>query len=145
MFLGRSESTIDDKGRINFPTRFREILSEGAVITKGFDKNLLIMPNPRWMKLKEYISTLPLNDPNARILKRQLFSLAQEVTLDAAGRFIIPLWLRNEAQITDTVVFACTADDIEVWNPELLAEQDRMMEDPEIIAKRYEAFNLTIS
>jgi MraZ protein len=144
MFLGRAESTIDEKGRINFPTRFREILADGAVIAKGFDKNLIIMPLPRWQKLKEYAATLPLNDPDARTFKRQLFSLASEVTLDSAGRFIIPPWLKSEAQITDSVVFACVADDIEVWNPELLAEQDQSMEDPEIINKRYEAFNLII-
>jgi MraZ protein len=145
MFLGRSESTIDEKGRINFPTRFREILSDGAVITKGFDKNLLIMSSARWQSLGKNVSDLNLMDANARTFKRQLYSLASEITLDSAGRFIIPSWLRKEAHLSTSAIFACIGDDIELWDPELLAEQDKIMEDPEMIAKRYQAFTLTIS
>ncbi|MHC1741373.1 MAG: division/cell wall cluster transcriptional repressor MraZ [Anaerolineaceae bacterium] len=145
MFLGRLENTIDEKGRITFPTRFREILSDGAVITKGFDQNLLIMPSSRWNILSDNIKKLSITDANARTLKRQLYSLAAEIVLDSAGRFIIPPSLRNEAHLSDSATYVCVGDDIELWNPDLLAQQDKIMEDPELQAKRYEAFDLTIS
>jgi MraZ protein len=144
MFLGRLENTIDEKGRITFPTRFREILSEGAFITKGFDQNLIIMPSSRWNILKERVSKLSLSDEDARALKRQLYSLAAEITLDTAGRFLIPSELRKAGQLTTSAIYVCTGDDIELWNPELLDQQDKGMEDPAQLAKRFAAFDLSI-
>jgi MraZ protein len=144
MFLGRLENTIDEKGRITFPTRFREILSEGAFITKGFDQNLIIMPSSRWNILKERVSKLSLSDEDARALKRQLYSLADKIDLDSAGRYLIPIELRKAGHLTNSAVYVCTGDDIELWNPELLEEQDKGMEDPAQLAKRFAAFDLSI-
>lgn len=144
MFLGRLENTIDEKGRITFPSRFREILSEGAFITQGFDQNLIIMPSSRWNVLRERVSKLSLTDDSARALKRQLYSLAAEIDLDSAGRFIIPPALRKVAQLTTSAIYVCTGDDIELWNPELLEKQDNKMDDPDQLAKRFAAFDLSI-
>ena len=144
MFLGRQENTIDEKGRITFPTRFRDILSDGAVITKGFDQNLLIMPSARWTILSENVNKLSVTDVEARALRRDLFSLAAEIDLDSAGRFILPPSLRKIAQLTNSAVFVCIGSDIELWNPDLLDQQDKGMDDPALNAKRFTAFNLTI-
>lgn len=145
MFLGRVENSIDEKGRINFPVRFRDILSSGAFITKGFDKNLIIMSSARFAAMSANVSKLNFGNADARTLKRQWYSLAAEVVLDSAGRFIIPSWLRDEAQLTDSAVYVAMGEDIELWNPQLLSAQDKTMEDPEMIAKRYEAFDLSIN
>ena len=145
MFLGRYEHTIDEKGRITFPSRFREMLSEGAFVTLGFDQNLIVMSSPRWNQLCDRIKKMSMTDPNARALQRFMFSQAAQIELDSAGRFILPPVLRKNAQLTSSAVYVGIGDDIEIWAPELLAEQDKAMENPTLTAKRFETLDLSLS
>ncbi|NJN67464.1 MAG: division/cell wall cluster transcriptional repressor MraZ [Chloroflexaceae bacterium] len=118
MFLGEFEHTIDDKGRVAIPVRFREEMQEGFVITRGFDHCLQAFPRPTWQELAQRISALPLGNEEARHLRRLLFSGANEVTFDRQGRILIPQNLREYAGLTDRAVIAGMHTFFELWAPE---------------------------
>jgi len=118
MFLGQYEHTLDDGGRISLPAKYRAELAEGMVITCGLDRCLYLFPLKRWTPLAERISTLPLSDPDARVLRRLLFSGAGDVVPDRQGRILIPAYLREYANIRGRVVIVGLYDYIELWDAE---------------------------
>ena len=77
MFLGRYEHTIDEKGRLTIPARYRELLENGAYVTQGFDHNLIVLPAPSFEKMYEHVNQMSMTDPTARQLKRFIFSSAE--------------------------------------------------------------------
>jgi MraZ protein len=144
MFLGQFEHTIDEKGRITFPSRFRELLSEGAYVMAGLDKNLLVMPTSHFTELAERINSMNSSDPSVRNYRRFIFPRAAKIEFDSAGRFIIPPVLRESAQLISAAVVIGVGTDIEIWAPELWQEQNNLMEDPENSTKSFESLDLSI-
>ena len=118
MFLGEFQHTVDQKGRLAIPAKFREELAGGAVITRGLDKCLVIYPHDEWNALAEQVSRLPQTQPNARTLSRLLFSGAVDFTLDSQGRAILPQYLREYAAISSDVAVIGLHQRIEVWGLE---------------------------
>lgn len=118
MFLGEFEHTIDDKGRVAVPARFREELGEGLVLTRGFDRCLQAFPRPVWQRLAERVSALSLGNQEARNLRRLLFSGAAEVEVDRQGRILIPQNLREYAGLAEQVVVAGLNTHFELWSNE---------------------------
>ncbi len=118
MFLGEFEHTIDDKGRVAIPARFREELSEGLVLTRGFDHCLQVFPRPTWEALRQRISALSLGNEEARNLRRLLFSGAAEVEVDRQGRILIPQNLREYAGLSEMAVIAGLDTYFEMWSRE---------------------------
>jgi len=118
VFLGEFEHTIDEKGRVAIPARFREEMQEGFIITRGFDNCLQAFPRPTWQDLAQRISTLSLGNEEARHLRRLLFSGANEVTFDRQGRILIPQNLREYASLSEKVVIAGMHTFFELWSPE---------------------------
>jgi MraZ protein len=118
VFLGEFEHTIDEKGRVAIPARFREEIQEGFIITRGFDNCLQAFPRPTWQDLAQRISTLSLGNEEARHLRRLLFSGANEVTFDRQGRILIPQNLREYASLSEKVVIAGMHTFFELWSPE---------------------------
>lgn len=118
MFLGEFEHAIDDKGRVAVPARFREELSEGLVLTRGFDLCLQAFPRARWQELSTRVSSLSLGSPEARTLRRILFSNAAEVEVDRQGRILIPQNLREYAGLAEQVVITGMDNYFELWSSE---------------------------
>lgn len=118
MFLGEFQHTVDQKGRLAIPAKFREELADGAVVTRGLDKCLVIYPRNEWEGLAEKVSQLPQTQPNVRTLSRLLFSGAVDVSLDSQGRTILPQYLREYAGITANVAVIGLFQRVEVWNLE---------------------------
>lgn len=118
MFLGEYQYTIDDKGRLTIPAKFRRPLSNGLVITRGLDRNLTIYPLDEWAKLVEKIESLPLGDPQARKLRRLIFAGASDVEPDKQGRVNIPAYLLEYGAISKEVIVAGVNAYIELWAPE---------------------------
>jgi MraZ protein len=132
MFLGEYEHTIDDKGRITVPAKFRELLQDGLVVTKGIDNCLWLYPLDIWTELATRIGALPLTDPRAREFKRQVFGGAASATPDKVGRVNIPPTLRDYAQIDKQAIISGVFDHCEIWNPESWrVSQERGNNDPE--------------
>jgi len=122
MFLGAFEHTLDDKGRVTLPAKFRAELARGVVITRGLDRCLFLFPLDEWIPLAKRISALPLTNPNARNLRRLMFSEASNVTPDRQGRILIPAYLREYAHLNSRVVITGLNTYIEIWNAEAWRE-----------------------
>lgn len=116
MFLGEYEHTLDDKGRLAVPARFREALGDEAFITRGFDRCLMGFPRERWERLAEQVSSFSLGQGDARNLRRLIFSGANPVSLDRQGRILIPQNLRAYAELGDQVVIAGLNTHFEIWS-----------------------------
>ncbi|HMO56398.1 MAG TPA: division/cell wall cluster transcriptional repressor MraZ [Roseiflexaceae bacterium] len=115
MFLGEYEYTVDDKGRLAIPVRYREELGDGLVITRGFDGCLFGFPRPFWEQLAQQVAGLSLGQTDARSLQRLLFSGAADIGFDKQGRVLIPQNLREYAGMRDQVVIAGLNRYFEIW------------------------------
>lgn len=115
MFLGEYTHSIDDKGRVTIPARFRGELAAGLVVTRGFDQNLMIFPLKEWEELAQKIAGRPLSDESVRAFRRRVFSGAVDLTPDRQGRIVLPQYLREFAQIEDEVVITGMFNYVELW------------------------------
>ena len=115
MFLGEYTHTIDDKGRLTIPAKFRGELAAGLVVTRGFDQNLMIFPLDEWQDMAERIISRPLGDEDVRSFRRRIFSGATDLSPDRQGRIVLPTYLREFAAIDSEVVVAGMYNYVEVW------------------------------
>lgn len=115
MFLGEYQHSIDEKGRIIMPARFREQLGATFIITRGLDGCLFVYGAAEWEKLSEEVQSLPLAKKDARAFSRMLFSGAAEVECDKQGRVMIPPNLREYAGLERDVVSIGVSGRIEIW------------------------------
>ena len=116
MFLGEYRHTIDEKGRLTIPAKFRGLLAAGMVITRGFDRNLMAFSLEGWEELSARVKSLPWGDPSAREFRRRVFSGAVDLVPDRQGRVLLPPYLREFANIDDDVVITGMMDRREIWN-----------------------------
>jgi MraZ protein len=123
MFLGEFAHTIDEKGRLTIPAKFRADLTAGLVVTRGIDLCLEIYPMEEWNKLAEKVSGLPVTDRHARAFRRFVFANASDAALDKQGRVLIPPRLREYASLDGDVVVTGLDTHIEVWNPSAWGEE----------------------
>jgi MraZ protein len=138
MLLGEFEHTIDDKSRITVPAKFRPKLESGMVVTKGIDPCLWLYPADVWAELAERIKALPLSDPTAREFRRQAFGGASDSVPDKQGRVILPVYLREYANIDRQAVIVGLDDHCEIWNPERWrARQELSDRNPEQRAEKF--------
>lgn len=123
MFLGEYEYSIDQKGRVAIPARFREAFREGLVLFRGFDKCINVYPVGEWKKIAQRLASLPLTRHSSRRLSRATFSSAFSLQLDRAGRVLLPPPLRQYAEIKEEVVIAGVYSYLEIWDREAWAEE----------------------
>ena len=142
MFMGEFTHAIDDKGRLTVPAKFREELAAGAVVTRGFEKYLLIYTSGAFQRLTVRAKTLSPTDPDNRALLRLAFSGASDTALDKQGRLHIPPFLRTYANLNGECVVVGVGDYVEVWSKDGWDEQLKIVNDPAINAKRFAALNL---
>ncbi len=119
MFIGEYTYSIDPKGRVALPAKFRNKLAEGCVVTRGLDKSLFIYPKEEWNKIADKLASLPLTSAKARAFARLMLAGAMDVELDKQGRITIPGYLREFAQINRSVVVAGLYNRLEVWSEEI--------------------------
>ncbi len=122
MFRGSFEHTVDAKGRVSVPAKFREILIERydgrLVIAMDFDRCLTVYPLEEWEKLEEKIKGLPMMQQEVKDFMRFFFSSAIECELDKQGRILIPPGLRERAGINKNVIMVGIISKIEIWDIE---------------------------
>lgn len=118
MFLGEYTHNLDDKGRLTVPAKFREQLAAGLIVTRNpADRCLLVMPKAEWEIVAAKISALPLTDSKSALLRRAIFSAAEDLLPDKQGRILISQRLREYAQIESDIVIAGVDKFIELWKP----------------------------
>ncbi len=140
-FKGSYTYAVDDKGRVSLPAKLKKCVSPEAnetfVITRGFDKCLLVYPVDEWNKLEAALRELSNYDPEHRLFIRSMFEYASECTLDGQARLSIPVELREYAMIRNEARIIGTLDKIELWNPQAYEEYKRSQPDSyEVIAAR---------
>ena len=116
MFLGEYTHTLDDKGRLTLPARWREELGNEVVITRGLDPCLFVFPQSKFEIIAREYDQLGLGKSDARALSRFLFAKATGDALDKQGRIIIPQSLREFAGINGEAVIVGANNRIEIWN-----------------------------
>jgi MraZ protein len=122
MFYGEYEHTIDRKGRLIIPSKFRQALKEqeatGLFLTRGLDECLWLYTEPEWRATEAKIKQIPFNKSEGRKFHRMFFSGATEVTVDRLGRILVPKTLKDFAQIKQDVMIVGVSTRIEVWSKE---------------------------
>ncbi len=120
MFRGAAKVTLDDKGRMVMPTRFREQIVTGAqgklVVTIDRDQCLLIYPLPEWEQVERKLMSLPTLHPQARRLQRLMVGYATELELDGHFRFLLPPELREVAKLERHGMLVGQVNRIELWD-----------------------------
>jgi len=144
MFLGQFKHTIDEKGRMTIPARFRNLLADGAFITRGFDQNLIVLSRSDFEKLSQHVHSLSLTKPDVRDLIRLLFAHAVMAEFDKSGRILIPQFLRNSAQLDGAVVVVGFGKFFEIWSHKLWTEKEVQFENAALTAKKFEMFDLPL-
>lgn len=116
MFIGEHRHTIDEKGRLQMPARFRGSFGEGAVVTRGLDGCLFVYTTEEWQKMAEKLSSLPLTQIDARKFSRLMLAGAVDVEIDRQGRINLPGYLREYAGLKSNVVVAGLLNRLEIWD-----------------------------
>jgi MraZ protein len=126
-FRGHYEHTMDSKGRISLPARFREVLeardptgenADRVILTHALDGNLDVYPLEKWQAFEEQLQDLPAFKKEVKSVKRMYIGSAQERSLDSNGRLLIPQSMREYAQLEREVVWVGQLDKIELWSKE---------------------------
>lgn len=115
MFMGEYQHTIDSKGRLFIPARFREGLGERFVLTKGLDGCLFAYPPQEWINLENKMRALPFTRSDVRAFVRFFFAGASECEVDKQGRVLIPANLRKHAALEKDVVIIGVSSRVEIW------------------------------
>lgn len=118
MFMGEYNHTVDAKGRLIIPSKFREVLGDEFVVTKGLDGCLFVYENSEWQAFEEKLQTLPITNKDARQFVRFFLAGAASVEVDKQGRILLPNVLREFAEISKDVVLIGVASRIEIWSKE---------------------------
>lgn len=122
MFRGSFEHSVDSKGRVSVPSKFRDIIADRydgrLVMAMDFDRCLTVYPLEEWEKLEEKIKTLPMMQKEVKDFMRFFFSSATECELDKQGRILIPPIHRERAGITKNVMLVGIINKIEIWDAE---------------------------
>jgi MraZ protein len=145
MFLGQYRHTIDAKGRLTVPARFRELLDDGAIVTQGFDRNLMVLTISGFSAMTVQVNKKSLTDPTARDLRRLLFSTADQVVPDSNGRILIPSFLREQYALDGEAVLVGVGDYFEIWQPEDWDQRMNILRDTEANAERFSGLELSTS
>ena len=127
MFTGEFRHSVDAKGRVAVPARFRAELATGAHVARWLDNCVAIFPNQAWQELAERVGQQRYADAGARAFSRFLFSGAFDVELDSQGRIVLPASLRDFGGLKGDAVVVGALDHIELWEPARWAAQSEEM------------------
>lgn len=137
MLIGQYEAKVNAKFQIAFPKKFREILGDKLVITKGLDNYLIVVSEANWKTLLEGTEGRPFTNRSARQTQRFLLGNAMYVELDNQGRFVLPEYLRKYAHIFNEVICAGIQRFVEIWDKKQWEEQQKhLSENISSIAER---------
>ena len=117
--MGEYHHTVDEKGRMIIPAKFRDALGARFVMTRGLDNCLFVYPMDEWAQMEQKLKALPLMKADARAFTRFFLSGATECELDKQGRVTIPSNLREHARLESNAVVIGVSNRVEVWSKEM--------------------------
>lgn len=118
MFIGEYQHSIDEKGRVAVPVKFRNLLKKGAVVTRGIDNCLFLYSREQWNKIAGKLANMPVSQSRARAFSRLMLAGAMEADFDNQGRITLPEYLRSFAGLKKKAVIAGLYDRLEIWDEE---------------------------
>ena len=142
MFTGEYRHSVDDKGRIAVPAKFRAQLEAGAVVSRWLDACLAIHTRSGWEDLAARVAGLPITDANSRLFTRYVFAGAFEAELDRQGRVVVPAYLRDWAGLGGEAVVVGSRDHAEIWEPTRWATYAQALDDPAELARALEGLGI---
>lgn len=116
MLMGEYQHALDGKGRLTIPAKFREVLGDSFVLTRGMEGCVFGYSVPEWEKLEGKLTSLPLNRKEARMFMRFFYSAASVCSLDKQGRILVPQTLRTYADIQKECTVIGVVNRIEIWD-----------------------------
>ncbi len=130
MLIGEYTHTIDEKGRISLPVKFRKEMGKKVVITRGLDKCLFIFTIKEWMILSKELSSSPWLKSDTRAFNRRIFGGATEIDVDAVGRMLLPEFLKMEANLVgkDKAVLVGVDNRVEIWEEKMWSQYREITE-----------------
>ncbi len=143
MFMGEYNHSIDAKGRLIIPAKFRDQLGDEFIVTKGLDGCLFAFPKDEWQAFEEQLRKLPLTQKNARKFTRFFMGGAATCELDKQGRILLPQNLREFANLDKDVVLSGNLNRIEIWNKTAWAENSAY-DDMDDISEQMSSLGLNI-
>ncbi|MBT3321934.1 MAG: division/cell wall cluster transcriptional repressor MraZ [Anaerolineae bacterium] len=143
MFLGQYQHSLDAKGRLIVPARFRDELAEGGFVTRGFDRCLMVMTTNYFELVYQRVNAMNLADPATRELRRLLFANAYSITPDKVGRINLAPKLREFAKIEAETIVAGQGEYFEIWLPTLWDAQMTSLDNEEANLERFSALDLS--
>lgn len=142
MFIGEYQHSLDEKGRVTVPSKYREQLEDNFVLTKGLDGCLFIYTLSEWAAFEQKLKSLPLTNINARKFVRFFLSGAIECMPDKQGRILIPSSLRVYSEIEKDIVFIGMSNRIEVWSNSKWEAYNNESLDVELLAEQMEELGI---
>jgi MraZ protein len=142
VFTGEYRHSVDDKGRIAVPAKFRAQIEEGAVVSRWLDACLAIHTRTGWDQLAAKVAGLPITDSGSRLFQRYVFAGAFEAGLDRQGRVVVPAYLRDWAGLEGEAVIVGSRDHAEIWSPARWDDYRRALEDPESLAQALDGLGI---
>jgi len=122
MFIGEYTHSLDSKGRVALPAKFRKDLLGGAIVTRGLDRCLFVFTKNEWDVLAKKLMALPLAQANSRAFVRLMLAGASDADIDQQGRVLLPDYLRKYAGLGKEVVIAGLMNRMEIWDAEAWGE-----------------------
>jgi MraZ protein len=152
MFRGQYEHTMDSKGRVSLPARYREVLAEmdvdgqnadRVILTRNFENSLELYPYDKWLNFEQRVRELPQFDPNVQRIKKVLVAGAVEVSLDSHGRILVPQLMRQFAGLEREVTWVGQLDTVQLWAANRWSEAvDDALDNPEDLQAAAAEFGL---
>ena len=144
MFLGQFQVSLKNDRRLVIPESFRDLFAEGAYVTRGFDKNLLIMSAKIFQERYKKVVALNIADPVARLLLRLILGNASRLDMSASGQVLIPQDLRSFAGLEKDIILIGQGDYLEAWAPEDWGKQTAILQDTEANSGRFAQLDLAL-
>ncbi len=136
MFRGRYEHTIDSKGRLSIPARFRETLGErydSRLVVTTYDNCLIAYPHQEWQVLEDKVAALPEFKKDTKAFLRFFYSSAVDCNIDRLGRILVPQALREYAKFEKDVILVGTFRHVEIWSKALWEQAEAQASEEEIV------------
>ncbi len=144
MFMGEYNHTVDAKGRLIVPSKFRDQLGDEFVVTKGLDGCLFVYTLDEWRKIEEKFRDITATSKDARKFARFFFSGAATCEVDKQGRILLPPVLREYADLTKDVVLAGVLSRVEIWSKDRWLENTYEEDEMDDIAEHMAELGFSI-
>ncbi len=145
MFMGEYQHSIDEKGRIIVPAKFRDSLGHSFVVTRGMDNCLFVYPDKEWSVMEQKLKALPLMKSDARAFTRFFLAGATECELDKQGRVNIPSNLREHAKLDKDCVVIGVGSRVEIWGKDTWEAYSKSSEENfNDVAEKLDDFNFDL-